>query len=318
MTARAVPIEPRATDAQALDAYSRAVVDVARDVGPAVCSLAVRRWRHHGAGSGFVVDADGVVLTNAHVVDGASRLGVRLPDGREASGSVVGTDPATDLALVRIDASGLATLDVPDAAPPTPGQLAIAIGNPLGFDATVSAGVISATGRTVRPGRGRAIDDLIQHTAPLNPGSSGGPLLDSRGQLLGINTAVIFRSQGLGFAIPSSTARWVVEQLRVHGEVRRSVIGIAGLTRPLAGRLQELRPEGGGRAVEVREVLSDGPAERAGVRPGDLLLELDGRSIESVHQLSRMLWRWPPGSAAKLSIARVGRRIDLQVTPVRG
>lgn len=318
MSARAdVTALPRGRDEHALDAYSRAIVDVVDTVGPCVASLAVRRWRREGAGSGFVVAPDGVLLTNSHVVHGASHVQVRLRDGSELRGRVVGDDPATDLAVVRVDAHQLAYLEVGEARP-VPGQLAIAIGNPLGFDATVSAGVVSATGRTLHQGGGRMIDDLVQHTAPLNPGSSGGPLAGGHGQLLGINTAVIHRSQGIGFAIPTATASWVLGQLLRHGAVRRSVLGIAGMTRPLLGRLRELRERGSASAVEVQEVQRDGAAARAGVRPGDVLLAFEGVPVESITGLSRALWRFPPGQRARLDVARDGRALELEIIPDRG
>lgn len=308
-----VPID----DEEAFDAYSHAVIGVVDRVGPAVVSLAVQRWRREGAGSGFVIAPDGLVLTNSHVVHGAARVQVRLRDGRELSAKVVGDDPATDLAVVRVTASDLPHLSIDARTRATPGQLAVAIGNPLGFDATVSAGVISATGRALW-GDGRSIDDLIQHTAQLNPGSSGGPLLSSRGALLGINTAVISRSQGIGFAVPAATASWVAGQILAHGRVRRSVIGIAGTTRPLTGALRALREDGAPSAVEVREVMDGGPAERAGVRAGDVILRLDERPIESVTQLSRSLWRIEPGGEIALALARGTRPLTTVVRPVAG
>jgi S1-C subfamily serine protease len=317
MSARAERARNKPSDERALDAYSRAIVDVVEAVGPAVASLAVRRWRREGAGSGFVVAPDGVLLTNSHVVHGATHVQVRLRDGRELRGSVVGDDPATDLAVVKVHAQQLPYVEVGEARP-VPGQLAIAIGNPLGFDATVSAGVVSATGRTLHQGRGRPIDDLVQHTAPLNPGSSGGPLAGGHGQLLGINTAVIHRSQGIGFAIPTATASWVLGQLLANGAVRRAVLGIAGMTRPLLGRLRALREGGSASAVEVQEVQRDGAAARAGVRPGDVLLAFDGAPIESITGLTRTLWRFEPGRPARLDVSRDGRALTVEIVPDRG
>ncbi len=304
-------------DAEAFDAYSRAVIDVVETIGPAVASLAIKRWRHEGAGSGFAIAPDGILLTNSHVVHGASSVQVRLRDGSELLARVVGDDPPTDLAVVRVHASSLPHVAIDGRGRAQPGQLAIAIGNPLGFDATVSAGVVSAIGRTLF-GEGRAIDDLIQHTAPLNPGSSGGPLLSSSGTLLGINTAMIHRSQGIGFAVPAASAHWVVGQLLAHGRVTRSVIGIAGFTRPLGTALRELREEGPPSAVEVREVMAGGPAETAGVRPGDVLLRFDGKPIETVTQLSRMLWRAEAGREAELLLARNRTLHALRIRAIAG
>lgn len=302
-------------DADALDAYSSAVVGVVDRIGPAVASLGVRRWRHEGTGSGFAIAPDGILLTNSHVVHAAAQVRVRLRDGRELDASVIGDDPPTDLAAVRVRASDLPHVAIDAHTPVLVGQLAIAIGNPLGFDSTVSAGVVSATGRMLL-GREHTIDDLIQHTAQLNPGSSGGPLLNSAGQLLGINTAVIHRSQGIGFAVPGATASWVIGQLLAHGRVKRSVIGIAGVTRPLAGRLRELRTDGAPSGVEVREVMPNGPASAAGVRIGDVLLRFDGRPVETVTALSRLLWRWE-GTEAPLELARDGQSIAMKVRPAR-
>jgi S1-C subfamily serine protease len=301
-------------DEQALDAYSSAVVRVVERIGPAVASLGVRRWRREGTGSGFAIAPDGILLTNSHVVHQAAQIRVRLRDGSELDATVVGDDPPTDLAVVRVRANDLPFVAVDARTAPIPGQLAIAIGNPLGFDATVSAGVVSATGRMLF-GREHTIDDLIQHTAPLNPGSSGGPLLNSAGELLGINTAMIHQSQGIGFSVPAATAHWVAGQLLAHGRVRRAVIGIAGVTRPL-GRLRELRSEGAATGVEVREVMANGPAQSAGVQVGDVLLRFDGRPIETVTALSRLLWRWE-GAEAALDIARDGRRLTMSVRPAR-
>jgi S1-C subfamily serine protease len=299
-------------DREAFDAYSRAVVDVVEKVGPAVASLGIRKDRGEGAGSGFVIAPDGILLTNSHVVRGASSVRVQLRDGSEHAAKVVGDDPATDLAVVRVSARDLPYVPIESSERAVPGQLAIAIGNPLGFDATVSAGVVSATGRMLY-GR-QTIDDLIQHTAPLNPGSSGGPLLSGRGVLLGINTAVIHRSQGIGFSVPADTASWVAGQLLAHGRVRRSVIGIAGVTRPLQGSLRALRAEGAASAVEVREVMVRGPADSAGVRAGDLLLRLGEHPIETVSALSRLLWRWD-GRPGEIELARAGRTMKLAIRP---
>lgn len=305
-------VEP-ADDRAALDAYSEAVSGVAGRVAPAVVFIEVhhrrrRRGRRSGQGSGFVVAPDGFVLTNSHVVRGASEVRVSLLDGQQLRARVVGEDRATDLALLRVHATGLPYVDL-STVEPLPGQLAVAIGNPLGFQHTVSAGVVSGLGRTL-PGRdGLLLDEVLQHTAPINPGSSGGPLVDTRGQVLGVNTAVIPYSQGIGFAVSAETARWVLGQLMRHGRVTRLALGVQARTRPL----------GGGRAqrsaVEVVKVLDGGPAERAGMLAGDLLLRLDDRQVSNLPGLSVVLRRAGEGQTMTAELERKGRRMRLSVRP---
>jgi S1-C subfamily serine protease len=224
-------------DAALLDAYSRAVIDTVERTGPCVVSLRVRqRGTRGGQGSGLIVAPDGYVLTNSHVIQHAREVLVTFADGSEVQARVVGDDPATDLALVRVQTDAPAHAALSDVSRARPGQLVIAIGNPLGFDATVSTGVVSAVGRTLS-GPGGLIDDVIQHTAPLNPGNSGGPLVASNGRVLGINSAMAGRSQAIGFAIPVETAAWVVGELLARGRVRRALLGIAVHARPLPARL---------------------------------------------------------------------------------
>jgi S1-C subfamily serine protease len=301
-------------DSDALDAYSNAVVSVVDRIGPAVASLSVPRWGAQGAGSGFFIAPDGLLLTNSHVVHRASKVHVRLRDGHETVADVIGEDPASDIALVRVRGSSVPYVELEPQASLVVGQLAIAIGNPLGFDATVSAGVISAIGRSLMAQRG-AIDDLVQHTAALNPGSSGGPLLDSRGRLLGINTAMIPRSQGIGFAVSAQSAHFVTGQLLAHGRVRRAVLGIAGVTRPLPGRLRDRHPDKSPSAIEVREIAPGSAAERAGLRTGDLLVRFEGGAIESVGALQRALARSGPNRQAQLTLLRDDALLDLSVSP---
>jgi S1-C subfamily serine protease len=226
------------TEADALDAYSRAVIGVVEKVGPAVVSILRGRseGEHGGEGSGVVLAPDGYVLTNAHVVNGARTLEARFTDGRSLRARVVGEDAATDLALVRVGASDLPHVALGDGGGLKVGQLVIAIGNPLGFQSTVSAGVVSALGRSLRGRDGRLIENIVQHTAALNPGNSGGPLVDSRGRLVGINTAMIASAQGLFFAVPASTVSWVVPKLLQDGAVKRGYLGLAGRQRPLDRR----------------------------------------------------------------------------------
>jgi S1-C subfamily serine protease len=309
------------TDAAAMDAYSQAVIRVVDEVGPAVVSLKVKRkgWRRGaGEGSGVIVTPDGYVLTNSHVVHGASELRAGLPDGRQLTARVVGDDPATDLALVRVEGSSLPHAPLQSSSTPRQGQLAIAIGNPLGFESTVSTGVVSALGRSLRGRGGRLIDNVLQHTAPLNPGNSGGPLVSSGGRLLGINTAIIARSQGIGFAVPAETAAWVVTQLLSRGKVRRSMLGLGGYSRRLdrrMGRHYELENES---AVEVMTVKKDGPAAQAGIRDGDLVYAFDEKPVGTVDDLHRMLRDWMPGTEVLIRALRRGKQRVFAVTPIEG
>jgi S1-C subfamily serine protease len=302
-------------DLDLLDAYSRAVMSVVDAVGPAVVSLSMRGKRS-GEGSGFAVAPDGYLLTNHHVIDGAGAVKVRLPDGSQLAGQVVGSDPATDLALVRVDAGSVPFLAVDAGAAARPGQLAIAIGSPLGFESTVTAGVVSAVGRTLRSRDGRLIDNVVQHTAPLNPGNSGGPLVDSRGRVLGVNTAMISRTQAIGFAIPVATAHWVVSQLIARGRVRRAWLGIGARTMPLDRRLARFHNLDQASAVEVTSVQARGPAAAAGLKDGDLLVRFAGREVASIDHLQGVLRDWPPGMPAPLDLVRGGRAIDVTAFPV--
>src|SRR5690349_12893291 len=243
-------------------------------------------------------------MTNSHVVSNAKTIKVRTSTGEEIEGRKVGEDPATDLALVRIDAP-LPYLAVDGSLTARVGQLAVAIGNPLGFESTVSTGVISALGRSLRGRGNRLIDGVIQHTAPLNPGNSGGPLLDSAGRVLGVNTAIIARSQGLGFAIAVETAAWVLSQLLAHGRVRRAWLGIAAARRPLDRRLAYHHGLGAS-AVEIQSVERGSPAARAGLADGDLIVRYGEKPIESVDDLHRLLRTWQAGTQARLGVIRRG------------
>jgi S1-C subfamily serine protease len=309
-------------DDELLDAYSRAVISVVDRAGPAVVSLEVAHARGpSGAGSGFVVTPDGYVMTNSHVVSHGKHIKVRTPGGEIVDGQVMGDDPATDLALVRVEATALAAsgqpvpyLPVDGALAPRVGQLAVAIGNPLGFESTVSTGVVSALGRSLRGRGNRLIDGVIQHTAPLNPGNSGGPLLDTVGRVLGVNTAIIARSQNLGFAIAVETAGWVLGQLLAHGRVRRTWLGIGAARRPLDRRLAYHHGLGAA-AVEVQSVESGSPAAKTGLVDGDLLVKFGDKAIESVDDLHKVLRSWNAGTAARIRVIRRGVSIDLEITP---
>jgi S1-C subfamily serine protease len=308
-------------DVELLDAYSRAVTTVVDAVGPAVVSLTVRAASsaqgrvREGGGSGVVITPDGYLLTNCHVVAGTSTVEVSFMDGATLPASVVGQDPPTDLAVVRVDASGLLYTAFGDSETLRPGQLVIAIGNPFGFQSTVSTGVISSLGRTMRSPDGRLIENIIQHTAPLNPGNSGGPLVDSRGRVVGINTAMIAMAQGLGFAIPANTAEWVLTQLMTRGRVRRGYFGIAARTRPLGRRLVRFHGLDQDRAAEAVSVDPNTPAERAGLQDSDLIVAIEGRTIRGADDLHRFLTEWPIGAPATVTVIRRQRRLELTVVP---
>jgi S1-C subfamily serine protease len=308
-------------DLELLDAYSRAVIEVVEAVGPAVVGISVnraasRRGRLQAAGgSGVVITPDGYVLTNDHVVHGARQVEVELSDGANLPAHLIGTDPATDLAVIRLTATSLPHATLGDSAMLKVGQLVIAIGSPFGFQSTVSTGVVSALGRALRSQAGRLIENIIQHTAPLNPGNSGGPLVDSRGRVVGINTAIISMAQGIGFAIPTGTARWVVSQLLRHGRVRRGFLGLAGRHRPLERRLVRFYQLAGEQAVEAISVDPRGPAAQGGLQEGDLIIAINGQSVANVDDLHRFLAEWPLGEAVTLTIIRGRARRDLQVVP---
>ncbi len=309
-------------DRELLDAYSRAVVGVVEKVGPAVVSIGVRRNAQgpempggEGAGSGVIFTPDGFVLTNNHVVAQANEVSVTLTDGRTLPAQIIGTDPATDLAVVRVVANGLPTAELGDSDSLRVGQLAIAIGNPFGFQSTVSTGVVSALGRSLRGQSGRLIENIIQTDLPLNPGNSGGPLVDSRGRVIGINTAMISMAQNLSFALPVNTARWVATELILRGKVRRAYLGIYCRERPIGRRFQRHFNLDHPIVVEVMSVTKGGPAEAAGLHVGDLLVGISGRSLGSVDDIHRFLVRWPPGSEVVLDAIRDGDRSELRVTP---
>ena len=312
--------EATGSDLDLLDAYSRAVVGVVDECGPAVVSVSVRgrpgRPARDGGGSGFLVAPDGYALTNSHVVRGAPSVTARLPGGDELAAQVVGDDPATDLALVRVSASALPFLAVDGATRVRPGQLAIAMGSPLGFESTVSTGVVSAVGRSLRASGGRLIDNVVQHTAPLNPGNSGGPLVDSAGRVLGVNTAMISRTQAIGFAVPVATAAWVVGEILARGRVRRAWLGIAGQTRVLDRRLARHHELVQRSAVEIMSVARRGPAAEAGLVDGDLILSLGARAVASIDELQGVLREWPPGAPAALRVLRRGKPLELTAVPL--
>ncbi len=311
------------SDADLLDAYSRAVMRVVESVGPAVVSVAARKrtWGRQGeqigGGSGIVIHPDGTILTNDHVVHGAGALEVRLADGTPLPAGVVGTDPATDLALIRADGEDLPCAPLGESGSLAVGQLAIAIGSPLGFQSTVSTGVLSALGRALRGRDGRLIENVIQHTAPLNPGNSGGPLVDSRGRVIGINTAIIALAQGIGFSIPVDTAKGVVPELLAHGRVRRVHLGIGCQARPLDRATAARLDLPAGHAVEVVTLDPHGPAGRAGIRRGDLIVAVDETPVGNVDDLHRILAGRSIEENLTVTVLRSGRRIAIPVVPAK-
>ncbi len=301
------------------DDFSETVVRVVETIGPAVIGLrrtSRARDLYDGAGSGVIISPDGYALTNNHVVHGAGRLEAVLEDGSVVAAELVGADPDTDLALLRLQGRGHAAAELGDSSALKVGELSIAIGNPLGLQATVTVGVISALRRTLRGDSGRLIEDVIQTDAALNPGNSGGALVDGRGAVVGINTAIIGGAQGLCFAVPSNTAKAIVPDLMRHGRVARGWFGIAGqtqqLSRPLVRRLH-LDGESG---VLVAAVSDGGPAHRAGVRVGDVVLKLDGRPTPSVDALHKILSHESVGRKVSLRVLRDGGvlQLDLQVS----
>lgn len=304
-------------DTQLLDGYSRAVTGVYDEVGPTVVSIRVtlaaspRRSRlpyaedpATGAGSGVIVTPDGFILTNEHVVHAARRIDVALIDGRELRADLIGSDPSTDLALLKVSADKLPAAELGDSARLRPGQLVIALGNPFGFQNTVSAGIVSALGRSLRGESGRLIDGVIQSDVAMNPGNSGGPLVDSSGRVVGINIAIIRAAQGISFSIPANTARFVLTELMSHGKVRRGKLGIEARVRPIPRRFQRYLGHEAPTLVEVLGLERGGPAERAGIVPGDFVFAVGETHIATMDDLHRILSGAVPGTELDLHIWR--------------
>jgi S1-C subfamily serine protease len=309
---------PPPEDGPLLDAYSRAVVHAADEVGSSVVNIEVRRreGKQQGSGSGFIITPDGFVLTNSHVVHGAERIEVVLADGRRPDAAVIGDDPDTDLAVVRIYAPHLRPVRLGGSKDIRVGQMAIAIGNPYGFQCTVTAGVVSALGRSFRASTGRLIDDIIQTDAALNPGNSGGPLVNSRGEVIGVNTAVILPAQGICFAIGIDTAKHVAGWLIKDGKIRRSYIGVGGQNTPLHRRLARHYQLSTGSGVLVIAVAPDSPAARAGLAEGDVIVELNGTAVPSIDALHKFLTGDQIGVGARLTVLRRTEKLILPIVPV--
>jgi S1-C subfamily serine protease len=307
-------------DESLLDAYSGAVVGALERVSPAVAFIEVEhrksRRAAHGSGSGFLFTPDGYLLTNSHVVHGSEEISVRLNDDTRYGADLVGNDPDSDLAVLRIGSPGpLPFVEFGDSSRLRVGQVAIAIGNPLGFSKTVTAGVVSALGRTLRATSGRLMHDVIQTDAALNPGNSGGPLVDSKGRVIGVNTAMIPQAQAICFATGINTAKWVIAQLFAHGRVRRAFIGVSGATVPIATRVLRHFGLSRNRAVHVQEVVPGSPAAQAGVEAGDRMLALDGTPIEGIDSLQRMLDAGWIGREGELQLLRRSSVIRVRIRP---
>lgn len=308
-------------DGALLDAYSAAVTRAVEAVAPAVAHLAVRlpgtrdgRARG-GTGSAVAIAPDGFLLTNSHVVEGAAAVTATLSDGTAMPARLVGDDPDTDLAVVRVDGAVPAFARLGDSSRLRPGQIVVAIGNPLGFSCSVTAGVVSALGRSLRSRTGRQIDDVLQTDAALNPGNSGGPLVATTGEVVGINTAVIQGAQGISFAIASGTASHVVAEILRHGRVRRSHLGIAGQTIVLPRRLQRRIDAAGESAVRIIEVAPGGPADRGGLAPMDIVVAFDGEAVHGIDALHRLLGAARIGKACAVTVIHGGRLETRIVTP---
>src|SRR6202167_3773364 len=318
----------RADDLSLLDAYSNAVTGAVQRISPSVVNIEVHQSlpetgrarsgeprERRGGGSGFIFTPDGLILTNSHVVHDAKRIEVTMTDGRHMPASAIGDDPASDLAVIRIDEPGLTVAALGDSQRLRVGQLVVAIGNPYGFQSTVTAGVVSALGRSLRSYSGRLIDDVIQTDAALNPGNSGGPLVDSAGRVVGVNTATILPAQGICFAIGINTAKFVASRLLRDGRIRRSYIGVSAQTVPVHRRIvrfYDLSKESGALVLSVEE---NSPAKRAGLRDGDIIVALEGKFVAGVDDLHRVLTDVRVGVSCSLTVLRLTEKLELKIVP---
>jgi S1-C subfamily serine protease len=317
-----------AFDKDLLDAYSRAVISAVEKVGPAVVNIDIHQrpqeWQKrdphfprelHGNASGFIFTPDGFILTNSHVVHDATKIDITLSDGRHFEATMVGDDPDTDLAVIRINGNDLVSADLGDSQSIRVGQLVIAIGNPYGFQWTVTSGVVSALGRSLRSISGRLIDNLIQTDASLNPGNSGGPLVTTRGEVIGVNTAIILPAQGICFAIPINTAKYVTGLLIKEGRIRRSYIGIGGQNVPLLRRVVRFHKLSTESGIQVISVEKNSPAEKAGLTKGDIIVDFDGQPIEDIDDLHRLLTEKKIGAKSHLTVIRFTEKLTLDIIP---
>ncbi|MGA0555121.1 S1C family serine protease [Larkinella sp. VNQ87] len=316
------------TDAPLLDAYSNTVVNVAKKVSPSIVQIKVsgrpkenppsgrgRPQPEGGTGSGFIISSDGYVITNNHVVAGAAKIEVALPDGRDFEATLIGRDPATDIAVIKVYGDGLKAIRFGDSKQVQVGQIAIAIGNPYGFQYSVTAGVVSALGRTLRSESGRLIDDVIQTDASLNPGNSGGPLVNSQGDVIGVNTAVILPAQGICFAVSSNLAAMVAGKIILHGRVRRGYLGIAGQPINLTERIKQYNHLTAKTGVVVVSTEADGVAYNTELKPGDIIVGFNHQNVTSVDDLHRLLTEETIGQRIPMAVLRDNFRRDLVVIP---
>ncbi len=302
---------PETLDRDLLDAYSEAVIQAVEQVGPAVVRIDAAR----GGGSGVIFTPDGFILTNSHVVDAGGTITAILPDGRSIRADLIGRDEHTDLAILRIDGMNLSWARLGDSKRVRVGQVAIAIGNPYGFHHSVTSGVVSALGRSLRARSGRLMDDVIQTDASLNPGNSGGPLVTTAGDVIGINTEMILPSQGICFAIASNTVRFVASRLMRDGRVRRSYIGVAGQQTPIPRALARANQVAAASGVLVTSIEKRSPAARAGLESGDVILAFDGQAVSGIDDLHRLLTDERIGLATRITVLRRGARKQLTITP---
>lgn len=317
----AAGMPPAASDALVLDAYSRAVTSAVAQVAPAVAHVRVeraqgRRGMQRGSGSGFIITPDGYLVTNSHVAGGASALEITLPDGRIASARIVGDDPDSDLAVLKVAAGDLAWCRFGDSSAVQVGQIAIALGSPYGFQHTVTAGIVSALGRSMRASTGRLLDNILQTDAALNPGNSGGPLIDTRGNVIGVNTAVILPAQGICFAIAASAAERVSVALIREGRVRRAWLGLGGQTLGLPRRIVRHFDLARDSGVRIEQVESGSPAARAGLARGDVIVALDGEPVATVDDLQRLLGADAIGRDVTMSVVRRDRVVRISLKPI--
>lgn len=314
------------SDNSLLDSYSNTVVSVSKTVSKAVVHIKVKkiaqgqrqsrnRQDPFGTGSGFIISTDGYIVTNNHVVNNTEKILVTLPDGRELEAKLIGQDPPTDIAVIKIYADNLHAISFGNSDGLQPGQIAIAIGNPLGFQCTVTAGVVSALGRTLRSESGRLIDDVIQTDAALNPGNSGGPLVDSTGKVIGVNTAVIMRAQGLCFAVSSSIAQFVTDKLIKDGKVRRGFIGIAGQSVRLSQRMINYNNLKNTSGIYVAEVNHHKSIDNSRLAVGDIIVEFNGNTVSSIDDLHKLLDEHTIGKISELSVLRRGKKLIINITP---
>jgi S1-C subfamily serine protease len=317
------PAGPSFGDDELLDSYSKSITQAVATVGPAVVNIRVPRASRDqrrgaesgGSGSGFVIAPDGFILTNSHVVHAAARMEVTLADGRVFDANLVGDDPETDLAVIRINAPQLVHAHFGDSKSIRVGQIAIAIGSPFGFQQTVTAGVVSALGRSMRSQSGRLIDNVIQTDAALNPGNSGGPLVNSRGEIIGVNTAIILPAQGICFAIASNTAEFVTAWLIKEGLIRRSWIGVAGQNVPIHRRVVVFHRLEVDHGVLVSGIEPGSPANRAGLRDGDVIVAFGGEPVSTIDELHRHLVAKVIGVPLPITVIRHTEKLELLVTP---